>query len=45
MQVGDRMELLQMALDARPGAHADSGRIALLAELLGIADRHCEVRR
>ena len=39
------MELLQMALDARPGAYADSGRLALLAELLGTADRHSEVRR
>ena len=34
-----------MALDARPGAYADSGRLALLAELLGIADRHSDVRR
>ncbi|KAK9916721.1 hypothetical protein WJX75_006244 [Coccomyxa subellipsoidea] len=42
-QVGDRMELLQMALDARPGAHADGGRLALLAELLGVAERHSEL--
>lgn len=32
-----------MALDARPGAHADGGRLALLAELLGVAERHSEL--
>lgn len=37
------MELVQMALDARPGAHADGGRLALLADLLGVAERHCEL--
>jgi hypothetical protein len=42
-QVGDRMELLQMALEARPRAYAESGRLALLAELLGVAERHAEV--
>ncbi|BDA40884.1 probable neuroblastoma-amplified sequence at N-terminal half [Coccomyxa sp. Obi] len=43
-QVEDRMELLQMALDARPGAHSDGGRLALLAELLGVAERHSELQ-
>ncbi len=43
-QVKDRMELLQMALDARPDAHADGGRLALLAELLGVAERHSDLQ-
>ncbi len=38
------MELLQMALDARPGAHTDGGRLTLLAELLGVAERHSELQ-
>ena len=38
------MELVQMALDARPGAHSDGGRLALLAELLGVAERHSELQ-
>ncbi|EIE26521.1 hypothetical protein COCSUDRAFT_64531 [Coccomyxa subellipsoidea C-169] len=43
-QVKDRMELLQMALDARPDAHADGGRLALLAELLGVAEHHSDLQ-
>ena len=42
-QVGDRMELLGMALEAQPDAYADSARLAMLADQLGIAERHAEV--
>lgn len=42
-QVADRMEVLQMALDARPGAHANASAIEQLAALLGLAGRGAEV--
>jgi hypothetical protein len=38
------MELLQLALDASPRAYADSGRLASLADLLGVAERHAELQ-
>lgn len=42
-QVADRMDVLQMALDARPGAHADASAVEQLAALLGLAGRGAEV--
>ena len=43
-QVKDRLELLQLALDASPHAYADSARLASLADLLGVAERHSELQ-
>lgn len=43
-QVADRMEVLQMALDARPAAYRDAPAIDELAALLGLAGRSAEVQ-
>ncbi|KAK9831894.1 hypothetical protein WJX81_006720 [Elliptochloris bilobata] len=43
-QVADRMEVLQMALDARQGAYADVSAVDQLAALLGLSGRSAEVR-
>jgi hypothetical protein len=38
------MELVQMALQADPRAYANSARLAMLADLLGVAERHAELQ-
>lgn len=43
-QVADRMEVLQMALDARPAAYSNAGAVEELAALLGLAGRSAEVQ-
>ena len=43
-QVADRMEVLQMALDARPAAYCNAAAVEELAALLGLAGRGAEVQ-
>lgn len=43
LQVQDRMNLIQLILDTDPKAYADAGRLAMLAEQLGLSDRHADV--
>ncbi len=37
------MDLIQLVLDTQPTAYRDAGRLAMMAEQLGISERHADV--
>lgn len=43
LQIQDRMDIIQLALDTNATACKDAGRLAMLAEQLGISERHAEI--
>ena len=37
------MDLVQLLLDTQPAAYRDTGRLAMMAEQLGLSERHADV--
>ncbi len=43
LQIQDRMDIIQLALDTHATAYQDAAQLAMLAEQLGLAERHADI--
>ena len=43
LQIQDRLEIVQLALNTHPTAYKDAAQLAMLTEQLGLSERHADV--